>query len=114
MTGGNGTDTIHAVASPTVIGLRSLATVEQITATVSVPADPLASALHDPVTINGSSAANTLNFGGVALIGIDAIDGGDGNDTLTGSAGPNIIRGGPGNDTLERRCGERRARGRRR
>ncbi|MGL5838242.1 MAG: cadherin domain-containing protein [Sphingorhabdus sp.] len=89
ITGGAGTDTIRATANNTIIGLRSLATVEAITA------DAFTS-----VSISGSSAADTLNFSSVTLTGIAKIDGGAGNDVITGSAGADTLVGGLGNDTL--------------
>ena len=54
-------------ANDTVIGLRSLASVEAITANG-----------FSGVTIVGSATANTLNFGAVTLTGIGSIDGGAG------------------------------------
>ena len=87
--GGAGTDIVAAQADGTVIGLRSLASVETISANG-----------FTGVSIAGSSAANTLNFGAVALLGIGGIDGGAGNDTITGTAAVDTILGGAGNDIL--------------
>lgn len=89
ITGGSGTDTIRANANNTIIGLRSLATIEAITA-----------GSFTGVSISGSSAADTLNFSSVALTGITQIDGGAGNDAITGSAGADTLVGGLGNDSL--------------
>jgi Ca2+-binding RTX toxin-like protein len=89
ITGGNGTDTIRAMAAGTVIGLRSITTVEAITANGFAN-----------VSISGSSGADTLNFNGVTLTNITRIDGGAGNDSITGSSGNDVISGGAGNDTL--------------
>ncbi len=52
--------------------------------------------LYRPVTIDGG-AGNELITGGYAG---DVLDGGDGNDRLWGSFGDDLIRGGDGNDTL--------------
>ena len=46
------------------------------------------------------SGNNTFSFTATTLIGIAAIDGGSGNDTITGSADADTIIGGAGNDTL--------------
>lgn len=51
-------------------------------------------------TIVGTSANNTLDFSGTTLLNIAAIDGDDGNDTITGSASADVIIGGPGSDVL--------------
>lgn len=87
--GGSGTDTILATAAGTVIGLRSLAGVEAISANG-----------HAGVRIEGSANADTLNFASVTLTGIDRIDGGGGNDTITGNTIANVIWGGTGDDLL--------------
>ena len=87
--GGAGTDTITATAANTMIGLRSLTTVEAIT-----------SGGFAGVTISGSTAADTLNFTGVTMTGITRIDGGAGNDTITGPAAAATIAGGAGDDTI--------------
>ena len=97
--GGAGNDTITATANNAVIGLSALAGVETIAASGFAG-----------VSILGSSAANTLNFSGVTLTGITRIDGGAGNDTITGPAtgativggvGDDNLTGGAGNDTFE-------------
>jgi hypothetical protein len=89
ITGGTGTDTIRAMSAGTVIGLRTLATVEAITANGFAN-----------VSISGSAAADTLSFSSTTLTGITLIDGGADNDIITGSSGNDAIRGGAGNDTL--------------
>ncbi len=87
--GGGGTDTIAATANGSIIGLRSIGGVEQII-----------SGGFANVTIFGTTGAESLNFGGVTLVGIASINGGGGNDALSGSAAADDIRGGTGNDTL--------------
>jgi Ca2+-binding RTX toxin-like protein len=89
ITGGAGTDTIHARSANTNIGLRSIATVEAIT-----------SDGFTGVRILGSPLNDVLNFSTVTLTGIGAIDGGGGNDSLTGSAGDDVIVGRTGTDVL--------------
>ena len=62
----------------------------------------------------GTSSNNTLDFSGTNLIGISEIDGGAGNDRITGSqfddviiggSGDDYIRGGDGNDSLRGSAG---------
>ena len=89
VTGGAGVDAIVAVADNTSIGLRSLSTVEGITADG-----------HSGVRILGSTLNDVLNFTNVTLTGILSIDGGGGNDALTGSAADDVIIGRAGTDTL--------------
>lgn len=93
--GGTGTDVISVLANSTVIGLVSIAGVETITA-----------GSFTGVSILGSSAANLLNFGGVMLTGIAKIDGGAGNDTITGSVVGDVILGGAGDDALLGEAGD--------
>jgi len=83
------TDTIIATADNTVIGLRSIATVEAVTA-----------GGRSGVTIAGNGAANVLNFGGVTLTGIGSIDGAGGDDNITGTAAADLIIGGAGADLM--------------
>ena len=89
VTGGAGNDSILALANDTIVGLRALSTVEVIDANG-----------HTGVKILGSTGNDVLNFTNVTLIGIVSIDGGGGNDALTGSAGPDTIIGRAGTDTL--------------
>ncbi len=89
VTGGLNVDTIRARSNGTDIGLRSFSQVEAITADG-----------HSDVRIVGSPASNSLVFSTVALTGIVAIDGGGGNDILTGSVGADVIIGGAGLDSL--------------
>ncbi len=99
VTGGAGVDTILALADDTDIGMRSISTVEKIDANG-----------HTGVRILGSTGNDVLNFTNVTLTGIVSIDGGGGNDALTGSAaadviigrgGTDMLNGGSGNDTIE-------------
>ncbi len=87
--GGGGGDVITAAANNTVIGLRAITGVEQIN-----------SGGFSGVTIFGTTGVENLNFGGVTLLGIVSINGGGGNDTVSGSAAADDIRGGTGNDVL--------------
>lgn len=55
------------------------------------------------VTLKGSTAA-TVYVGGFAedtIVNFESVQGGAGNDTLTGDAGNNFLYGGDGNDTLK-------------
>lgn len=87
--GGAGIDRIEAGSKGTKIGLTAITDVELITS------NGFAS-----VSIVGSSAADTLNFSNVTLIGITSINGGGGNDTIYGSAVADVIAGAAGADTL--------------
>ena len=51
--------------------------------------------------VAGTQYSNTLDLSGTALNNIAAIDGGAGNDQITGSDGSDVIIGGEGNDTLK-------------
>jgi len=88
--GGGGTgDRIQALAAGTIIGLSALTGVETIVATGFAN-----------VVVAGSANADTLDFTSVTLTNIARIDGGGGNDVVTGSAGNDVIAGSGGDDTL--------------
>jgi Ca2+-binding RTX toxin-like protein len=87
--GGLGTDTIAALSNSTVIGLSSVTGVEAISA-----------GAFTGVTISGSANNDILNFGGITLSAITKIDGGLGNDVITGSIAADTILGSGGDDTL--------------
>ncbi|MCW2393507.1 beta strand repeat-containing protein [Sphingobium sp. B11D3A] len=87
--GGTGNDIIAAQAHNTVIGLSSITAVETISANGFAN-----------VVIAGSGNADTLNFSSVILSGITSIDGGNGNDVITGSASEDIMIGSGGDDVL--------------
>ncbi len=89
VTGGDGTDRVEAAGDNTIIRLSSLAGVEQLSA-----------AGFAGVSVAGTAAGDVLNLANVTLTGIVRVDGGDGNDTLTGSAQADTLRGGLGNDVL--------------
>lgn len=97
--GGLGSDTITALASSTVIGLSSVIGIETIS-----------SGGFSTVSIAGSANADTLDFSATTLTGITRIDGGLGNDAITGSGaadtilgsgGDDVINAGGGNDTIQ-------------
>jgi Ca2+-binding RTX toxin-like protein len=87
--GGGGTDTISATANATMIGLKSVTGIETISA-----------GSFTGVYISGSAGNDILNFGSVTLTAITKIDGGAGNDVITGSGAVDTILGGAGDDTL--------------
>jgi Ca2+-binding RTX toxin-like protein len=60
---------------------------------------------HTNVTIAGTAGNDVLDFTATTLTGIAAIDGGDGHDGITGSAGADRIIGGAGLDSLDGRGG---------
>jgi Ca2+-binding RTX toxin-like protein len=97
--GGDGTDTLIALAASTVIGLASVSNVEAIS-----------SGGFAGVSIAGSTNADSLDFSAVTLTGITKIDGGAGNDVITGttaadvllgSGGDDVLNGGDGNDSFQ-------------
>jgi VCBS repeat-containing protein len=87
--GGAGFDVVRATADNVVIGLSALAGVEQIDA-----------GAHAGVTVLFGKTDDTFDFGGIALTGIVSVDGGKGNDSLTGTAGADKLLGGAGDDSL--------------
>jgi Ca2+-binding RTX toxin-like protein len=85
-------------------GANGTATVTGLPATVTVTH---ASSPADELIVNGQAGddtidASSLGAGAPAL----SIEGGDGNDTLTGSAGDDVVDGGPGNDTVSMGAGD--------
>lgn len=92
--GGVGTDTIQAMVAGTRIGLRSMLGVETITA-----------GSLTGVYIAGSAGDDILNLAAVTLTGIARIEGGEGNDTVTGNGVANVLWGGIGNDRLSGEAG---------
>ncbi|MFM7266273.1 MAG: bluetail domain-containing putative surface protein, partial [Cyanobium sp.] len=76
------------------IGLKSFSTtngIEEINATATTGV----------VRLLGDGAANVLNFSSTKLVGANLrIEGGDGNDTITGSAAADTINAGLGVDTV--------------
>jgi Ca2+-binding RTX toxin-like protein len=94
--GGAGADKILAYGGKVDIGMTAFAagSVETIDGSAATGA----------VRVLGDWQNNTLDFRGTALVGnavgVIAIDGGGGNDTIFGSAGNDKILGGDGNDIL--------------
>lgn len=87
--GGNGNDTILAETDGVVIGLKSTADVEVISANSKAN-----------VIISGGAGSDILDFSKVTLVGIAGIHGGNGFDTITGSSSSDNIYGGGGHDTI--------------
>ncbi|HLO76604.1 MAG TPA: cadherin domain-containing protein [Magnetospirillum sp.] len=88
--GGGGSDTIQVKVDNTRIGLKSIASVETITASG-----------HTGVWVAGDATANILDFSGTTFTGISSIDGGGGNDTITASNLSSVlILGGDGDDRM--------------
>lgn len=92
--GGTGNDQLLSMSDNTRFELESIANVETISANGFAN-----------VTINGHTIANVFDFSAVTLVGIAAIDGNNGNDTIIGSAGDDTIIGGRQNDVLDGNAG---------
>jgi len=97
--GGAGSDSIVALTNGTNIGLSAISGVEVVSANG-----------HTGVHILGSAVADTLDFTNTLLQSIVDIDGGDGADTISGSAandtifgraGADILSGNGGNDSMD-------------
>jgi Ca2+-binding RTX toxin-like protein len=84
--GGAGADIIEATGSGVVIGLSSITGIETING-------------YGDTLILGSTASNTFNFSAMTINGA-TIDGGGGNDTITGTSAYDYIYGGAGADRL--------------
>lgn len=88
--GGAGNDVIQAIADGVVVGLEAIDGIEEISANG-----------FTGVTIRGSANANVFNFSTILLSGIGLISGGAGDDTIIGNLSvANSIDGGTGNDSL--------------
>ena len=95
-TGTSGTDTVVALATGDVdigvTGWSSSTGIEVINATGAT----------GTVRLLGDSSANTLNLSTTTLTGANiVIDGGHGDDTITGNAAANTIVGAGGNDKID-------------
>lgn len=93
--GGAGFDEVRALSADTVIRISSLAGIERISA-----------GGFANVGLYAGDGADVLDFSAIELVGIAAIKGGKGNDTITGSAGNDTIFGGAGNDSLSGGAGD--------
>lgn len=94
--GGEGNDRLLAFGGSVDIGLKSFGAENSIE-TIDF------SALTGQGRVLGDWNANVLDFSATTLLGHAVIDGGGGNDTITGSAGAEVMKGGDGNDVL---CGK--------
>jgi Ca2+-binding RTX toxin-like protein len=96
--GGNGNDTIKALANYTNIGLTG-----DFGATNSI--EEISADGKTDVTVLGDNSNNSLNFTNTILTNV-VVNGADGNDTIIGNAQANSIRGGTGNDSLDGAAGD--------
>ena len=87
--GGNGFDTIRATAANVSIGWSGLANIEAIDGNG-----------YANVRLIGSSAADVINLTAILVNDIASVDGGAGNDQITGTTGADTIIGGSGSDSL--------------
>ncbi len=98
--GGEGTDVIAAVGAAVDIGMTKFSAADSVE-TID------ASGATGAVRILGDWNANALDFSGTTLVGNVVINGGGGNDTITGSAGNDVIEGGGwGNQTIDGGAGD--------
>ncbi|KPF90064.1 hypothetical protein IP81_15955 [Novosphingobium sp. AAP83] len=93
--GGSGIDTLRATARGSSIRWDLISNVEAVDG-----------AGFDRVTVTGSTAADTLDLSGATLTDIALIDGGGGNDTITGTAQGDTIFGNTGDDTINAAGGD--------
>ncbi|MFT3973573.1 MAG: hypothetical protein QM699_09025 [Amaricoccus sp.] len=117
--GGSGNDTISAGAGADTIVIRGTEAqsdvidggdgqdVLKVDATGGTATLLLSSRITGVETINGggvglqgTSAANALDFSKMALVNVTSISGLAGNDTLAGGTGNDTLTGGSGNDTF--------------
>ncbi|GAA5526164.1 hypothetical protein Maes01_02759 [Microbulbifer aestuariivivens] len=89
--GGAGEDWIVGTTGDDIIGLRTF------TANARVEVIDGGGGVN---RIQGNSGNNSLDFSATQLVSIDAIDAGEGNDTVKGSEFADVIIGGAGSDKL--------------
>lgn len=116
-TGGAGTDAIQVLGTGAITLNGFNATTSSIENWLGNKSGVLGNIFDNTLDFSGLNTANDIGFidGGAGDdvitgtkfaddlrggIGNDTLNGGDGNDTLTGGAGIDIIRGGAGNDTI--------------
>jgi Ca2+-binding RTX toxin-like protein len=93
--GGTGYDTLRATAANATLNWGSLSNVEEISG-----------GGFANVRIVGAGANDFIDLRGIAVSGIDAIDGGAGADVIIGSDGADTIIGNTGNDFLSGQGGD--------
>ena len=105
--GGNGTDTIHCNdASDDVPLPQNFSVALNSIEAVTNCDDSTGNQLKDNLAV-----ANVWDFTGMTMDAGTGISGGTGNDTITGSAGAEVIYGGSGNDTIDGAGGDDHIRG---
>jgi len=87
--GGIGNDTVRGFANNAVISLADFTSIERFD-----------NGGFANVTIAGGETDDFFDFSGSLVVGINAINGNDGNDSIYGSSGNNRINGGNGEDSL--------------
>ena len=90
----------------TVTGANGAASVTGLPETVNVAnAEPA----NDTLAVNALGGNDTVNASALATVFKQlAVDGGDGNDTIAGRPGADVLVGGDGNDSIDGNQGERR------
>lgn len=93
--GGDGYDTIRVTAGDALLRWGSISEIEEVSAVGFAG-----------VKILGSKASDTIDFSGMKLTGIAAIEGSNGDDRIIGSTSDDIISGGTGADVLTGGAGD--------
>jgi serralysin len=93
--GGDGYDTIRTTADGALLRWGSISEIEEVSA-----------GGFAGVKILGTKGSDTIDFSGIKLTGIAAIEGSNGDDRIIGSAGDDIISGGTGIDLLTGGAGD--------
>ncbi len=97
--GGDGTDTLlGSVYNDTFRVASNLANLN------SIEAIDGGAGTNDRIL--GTTGDDTIDLSGIAISGIELIDGGAGNDTITGTDAADVIRGDSGDDTLSGGLGD--------
>jgi Ca2+-binding RTX toxin-like protein len=99
---GAGNDTVYGMGGHDLIGLDSTSAVERKTVYGGEGNDSISMSGQGQASVFGENGNDTINGGS----GADVLDGGAGFDQISGNSGNDTIRGGTENDTLSGNAGE--------